>query len=205
MNSAIWARALFILTINSGFIPQENTPVVLTSRKYCVYCEVGNGIVFILLGIIPAGSARVTGFLLPALRSSPVSAILSVLHIHLHLTKRTSGRRLETFKQSLALWNIGDKWTLNHFHFPCSCYKHSNSIYSALIASLNWFGRGIQQNGHYYSFALQSRVSGTRTQHYIRNCMNCTQMSLMSQAHILRLMWGSILMANHNPRSDWIK
>ena len=37
-------------------------PVVLISRKYCVYCEVGNEIVFILLGIIPAGSAHVTGF-----------------------------------------------------------------------------------------------------------------------------------------------
>jgi len=143
--------------------------------------------------------------LLPLLRISPVSVIPPVLHAHLHLSRRTSGRRQETFKQIHAFSDMGEKWTEKHFYFTCSCCKHPNTLYSALIGELNGFGKGTRQNGHYNSFALQIRVSGARRQYYISNCKNCTQMSLMTQAHILGLMWVSILMANQNPRSESIK
>jgi len=129
--------------------------------------------------------------LLTVLRISPVSVIQPVLHAHLHLS-RTSGRRQETFKQIHAFSDMGEKWTEKHFRFTCSCCKHPNTIYWALIGELNGFAKGIRQNGLYNSFALQIRVSGARRQYYISNCKNCTQMSLMSQAHILRLMWVSV-------------
>lgn len=70
--------------------------------------------------------------ILPVLRFFPVSILQPLLHTHRHLQttliRRTSGRRLENFKQSNGLWDIGAHWTAMSLHITQQRYCTSRDL-----------------------------------------------------------------------------
>jgi hypothetical protein len=63
------------------------------------------------------------GHIIPQYFGFPLGSILPPLlhphHVQTALIRRTSGRRLETFKQSNVLRNTGAQWTACHFTLLC--------------------------------------------------------------------------------------